>query len=61
MFAEALQTNNNATAKQLSESVSGYQERFAQYDLPTESKTKANCSTINLWYLKASLLYATST
>jgi len=41
MFAEALQTNNNATAKQLSESVSGYQERFAQYDLPAESKTKA--------------------
>jgi cytochrome c-type biogenesis protein CcsB len=41
MFAEALQTNNNATAKQLSESVSGYQERFALYDLPAESKTKA--------------------
>ena len=41
MFAEALQTNNTATAKQISESVVTYQQKFAQYDLPPKSKTKA--------------------
>ncbi len=41
MFAEALQTNNAATAKQISESVTSYQKRFAGYDLPPKSKTGA--------------------
>ncbi len=41
MFAEALQTNNKATAKQISESVITYQQKFAQYDLPPASKSKA--------------------
>ena len=41
LFAEALQTNNTATAKQIAESVSDYQKKFARYDLPSESKSKA--------------------
>ncbi len=41
MFAEALQTNNKATAKQISESLITYQQKFAQYDLPPASKSKA--------------------
>jgi cytochrome c-type biogenesis protein CcsB len=41
MFAEALQTNNTATAKQISESVITYQQKFAQYDLPPQFKSKA--------------------
>jgi cytochrome c-type biogenesis protein CcsB len=41
LFAEALQTNNTKTAEQIAVSVRDYQKKFARYDLPPESKTKA--------------------
>ena len=41
MFTEALRANNLPTAKQITESVSDYQKKFAKYDLPKESKSKA--------------------
>jgi len=40
-LADALQTNNIASARQVTESISRYQSRFAEYDLPSESKTNA--------------------
>jgi cytochrome c-type biogenesis protein CcsB len=41
LLDEALQTNNTVTARKITESVIGYQERFSGYSLPSESKTKA--------------------
>jgi cytochrome c-type biogenesis protein CcsB len=41
MFTEALRSNNSATAKQIAGSVSDYQKKFAKYDLPPESKSRA--------------------
>jgi hypothetical protein len=41
LFAEALQTSNIPTAKQIAGSVKDYQKKFAGYDLPPESKSKA--------------------
>ena len=41
LFAEALRTNNITTASQISSSIKDYQEKFAGYDLPPESKSKA--------------------
>ena len=41
VLSEALQTNNLATVRQVSESIAGYQKRFSQYSLPSESKTNA--------------------
>jgi len=41
ILAEALQTNNIATVRQISESITGYQKKFSQYALPSESKTRA--------------------
>jgi cytochrome c-type biogenesis protein CcsB len=41
LFAEALQANNTKTAEQIAVSVRDYQKKFARYDLPPESKTKA--------------------
>jgi len=41
LFTEAVQSGNIATVRQISESVSGYQARFAKYDLPSKSKTNA--------------------
>jgi cytochrome c-type biogenesis protein CcsB len=41
LFTEALQTNNTATAKHIAASVKDYQKKFARYDLPPESKSKA--------------------
>jgi cytochrome c-type biogenesis protein CcsB len=38
---DAVKAGNLATVKQVSESISGYQKRFAQYDLPSGSKTRA--------------------
>jgi cytochrome c-type biogenesis protein CcsB len=38
---DAIKAGNLATTRQVSESISGYQKRFAQYDLPSDSKTKA--------------------
>ena len=34
-------TNNIATTRQITESISGYQKRFSEYDLPSDSKTNA--------------------
>jgi cytochrome c-type biogenesis protein CcsB len=41
LFSEALQANNSTTAKQAAVSVKDYQKKFARYDLPPESKSKA--------------------
>jgi cytochrome c-type biogenesis protein CcsB len=41
LYAEALQSNNITTAKQIAASVKDYQKKFARYDLPPESKSKA--------------------
>ena len=41
VLSEALQTNNIATVRQISESITGYQKKFSQYALPSESKTSA--------------------
>jgi cytochrome c-type biogenesis protein CcsB len=40
-FSDALQTNNLASARQVSESIAGYQKKYSQYALPSESKTNA--------------------
>ena len=40
-FSDALQTNNIAIARQVSESITGYQKKYSQYSLPSESKTDA--------------------
>ena len=40
-IADALQTNNMATIRRVTASVSEYQKRFAGYNLPTQSKIKA--------------------
>jgi cytochrome c-type biogenesis protein CcsB len=39
VLTDALHTNNAASARQVSESISGYQKRFSQYALPSQSKT----------------------
>ncbi len=41
MLAEALQENNKMKVKQICESIRGYQERFGGYELPSETKIKA--------------------
>ena len=41
VLAEALQTNNTANARKICESLSGYQDRFSDYSLPSESKVRA--------------------
>jgi cytochrome c-type biogenesis protein CcsB len=41
LLADALQTNNVANVRKISESLSGYQNRYSGYNLPSESKTKA--------------------
>jgi cytochrome c-type biogenesis protein CcsB len=38
LLSEALTNNNRANARQIVESVSGYQTRFAGYDLPSDTK-----------------------
>jgi cytochrome c-type biogenesis protein CcsB len=47
VLSDALQTNNIAKTKQVTASVSEYQKRFAEYDLPSKSKTN-----IELFYYK---------
>jgi cytochrome c-type biogenesis protein CcsB len=47
---DALQTNNIATARQVSESISAYQTRFTEYDLPSKTRTGAE-----LLYYKLSI------
>jgi cytochrome c-type biogenesis protein CcsB len=41
LFAKALQANNITTAKQIAASLKDYQKKFTRYDLPPESKSKA--------------------
>ncbi len=41
VLSNAMTTNNIADTRKITESISGYQERFAQYDLPSTFKTKA--------------------
>jgi cytochrome c-type biogenesis protein CcsB len=41
VLAEALSTNNLTRTRQVEESISDYQTRFSKYDLPNDSKTKA--------------------
>jgi cytochrome c-type biogenesis protein CcsB len=41
VLSEALQTNNLATVRQVSESITAYQKKFSMYSLPSESKTNA--------------------
>jgi cytochrome c-type biogenesis protein CcsB len=40
-LSQALQTNNIASVRQVTESINGYQTRFSQYSLPSKSKTSA--------------------
>jgi cytochrome c-type biogenesis protein CcsB len=41
LLSEALQVNNKLKVAQVCESIKGYQERFGGYDLPSESRIKA--------------------
>jgi cytochrome c-type biogenesis protein CcsB len=41
VLAQALQTNNMASVRQVTESITGYQKSFSQYALPSGSKTSA--------------------
>jgi cytochrome c-type biogenesis protein CcsB len=50
VLAEALTTNNMTRIKQVEESISAYQTRFSEYDLPSDSRTSAE-----LLYYKLSL------
>ncbi|MBK8883469.1 MAG: c-type cytochrome biogenesis protein CcsB [Bacteroidales bacterium] len=50
LLADAIKANNISTTRQITESISGYQKRFSEYDLPTASKTKTE-----LLYYKMSI------
>jgi cytochrome c-type biogenesis protein CcsB len=50
MFAEAMNSNNLSSAKQIAGSITDYQHRFAGYELPSKSKTNAE-----LLYYKAKI------
>lgn len=41
VLADALRANNVSQVKKIAESISGYQKNFAGYDLPSDSKTRA--------------------
>ena len=41
LLDDAIKTNNISTTRQITESISGYQKRFSEYDLPSGSKTNA--------------------
>ena len=41
VLSDALQTNNLASVRQISESITAYQKKFSLYSLPSESKTNA--------------------
>jgi cytochrome c-type biogenesis protein CcsB len=41
LLSNAFQTNNIASVRQVSASISAYQKKFSQYSLPSESKTRA--------------------
>ena len=46
LLSEALQLNNRTRINQICESITGYQKRFAGYELPSETRIKAE----NLYY-----------
>jgi cytochrome c-type biogenesis protein CcsB len=46
LLSESLQVNNAVSARQICESITGYQNRFAGYELPSETKISAE----NLYY-----------
>jgi len=48
LLVETLQTNNSVTARQIAESVSGYQKRFSEYALPSAAKTNAEVTYYKL-------------
>jgi cytochrome c-type biogenesis protein CcsB len=48
LLVEALKSNNSETARQIAESVSGYQKRFTEYPLPSASKTNAEVTYYKL-------------
>lgn len=41
LMSDALQTNNIAAVRQVTESISSYQKKFSKYTLPSDSKTNA--------------------
>jgi cytochrome c-type biogenesis protein CcsB len=49
-MADAMQTNNIASVRQVAESISSFQKKFSQYALPSDSKTNAE-----LLYYKLSI------
>jgi cytochrome c-type biogenesis protein CcsB len=50
LLEDAIKSNNLSTTRQITESISGYQKRFSEYDLPSASKTK-----VELLYYKLSI------
>ncbi|MGD0341702.1 MAG: cytochrome c biogenesis protein CcsA [Bacteroidales bacterium] len=48
LLAESLQTNNSITSRQITESVIGYQKKYAEYALPSASKTNAEVTYYKL-------------
>ena len=41
VLEDAIKSNNISTTRQITESISSYQKRFSEYDLPSDSKTNA--------------------
>jgi cytochrome c-type biogenesis protein CcsB len=41
ILEDAIKSNNLTTTRQVTESISGYQKRFSEYDLPSDTKTSA--------------------
>jgi len=50
VLVDAIQTNNIAVTRQVTESIIGYQKKFTEYDLPSDTKTNAE-----LLYYKLSI------
>jgi cytochrome c-type biogenesis protein CcsB len=50
VLEDAVKENNVSTTRQVAESISGYQKRFSEYDLPSNSKTN-----VELLYYKLSI------
>jgi cytochrome c-type biogenesis protein CcsB len=50
LLEDAIKTNNISTTRQITESITGYQKRFSEYDLPSDAKTNAE-----LLYYKLSI------
>jgi len=48
LLGDAVQSNNLAAVRQIAGSVSGYQTRFSEYSLPSDTKTKAELTYYKL-------------